>query len=86
MGKTVDVVVSHRLTADEARLRIEALGDYYTSRYDAQISWSGGKARVLGKWTVISLDVTVEVSGSDVRLRAPDPGPVSYTHLRAHET
>ena len=74
MGKTVDVVVGHGLSADEARLRIEALGDYYANRYGAQVSWSGGQARVIGKWTVVTLDVAVNVSAADVRVRAPDPG------------
>ena len=74
MAKTVDVVVGHGLSVVDAKARMEALGEYYATRYGARVSWSGPRAQVVGKWTVLTLDVAVDVSATDVRVRAPDPG------------
>jgi len=72
--KTVDVVVSHTLPQADAKARIEALGDYYSNRYAAKVTWDGDHARVVAKWSVVKLDVAVDVTSSEVRLKAPDPG------------
>ncbi len=65
----------HRFTADEARERLRALGDYLAQRHGMSVTWTDADhVTIRGKYTVVNIDVTVSVEANRVRVSGKDPG------------
>jgi hypothetical protein len=65
----------HPFTDDEARSRIEALGDYLSNRHNIKVEWlDGSRARFAGKYLVVKIDGELSIAPGVVRFRGEDPG------------
>lgn len=74
MAGRIQLEVPHTLTLDEARSRIEALGEFYQNKYRAEVSWRGSDAEIAVRYLGIRIDVHVRVEGARVTCDATDPG------------
>jgi len=71
----VQIEHKHPFTHDEAKARVKALADYLANRHGMNIAWSGDDSfHLTGKYTVVSLDVTVQVAPDRINVTGPDPG------------
>lgn len=66
--------VSHRLSKDEARKRVDSLLGYWNQKYGLKVDWSGDTAKLAGKAMGISLTGNLSVLDSKVSGEATDPG------------
>jgi len=64
----------YSLPRDEARERLEALGDYLGNRHGIRPSWSGDVATIKGKYLVVTIDGQMELADGVVRFTGKDPG------------
>jgi len=75
----------HTLTADQARDRVRALGDYLQNKYGVGVRWTGeNTATIQGKYLVISFEGAVTVGAGQVTLEAKDPGMLWRTKAREY--
>ena len=74
MAKTIDLEVPHEHDLEEARARMEALGDYFKNKANAVVTWNGDTARFVAKYMMINIDATIEIEDDRVFLEGPDPG------------
>ena len=66
---------SHRLSQDDARARLKALGDYLQNHHGIGVTWSDADhARVTGKYLVVSIEGTVTLENGLVVFEGKDPG------------
>lgn len=64
----------HRLSPDEARIRLQALGEYLRNKHGISVTWSGDEARIQGRYLVVSIPGTVRVEPDRVVFDGKDPG------------
>ncbi len=65
----------HSFAHEEACERVRALGDYLSNKHGIKVEWSGAdRARISGKYTVVSIDVSLNVERGRVHLQGADPG------------
>lgn len=62
------------LSKDEARERLEALGDYLSNRHGISPTWSGDTATIKGKYLVVTIDGRLDLADGVVRFDGKDPG------------
>jgi hypothetical protein len=66
---------SHDFAPDEARERLRALGDYLSNRHGMKVQWlDDNRLEVKGKYTVATVEVTVNLDGKRVKVTGKDPG------------
>jgi hypothetical protein len=66
---------AHSLPVDEARARIRALGEYLSNKHGIAVTWlDDDRAKIAGKYLVVSIEGTVTVESSRVRFDGKDPG------------
>lgn len=66
---------AHTLTPDDARARMEALSQYFSTKHGLKVSWSGDRGRVLGKVLgMVSIDGEFVLGEGKVHVQAKDPG------------
>jgi hypothetical protein len=71
----VEIEHKHPFTHDEARERLKALADYLTNRHGMNIQWTDAdRFHLTGKYTVVNLDVSVQVGPNKINVTGPDPG------------
>lgn len=71
----MEIEHKHGFTHDEAKARVRALADYLQNKHGMNIAWKADDSfHLTGKYTVVSLDVTVQVHPSTVQVTGPDPG------------
>jgi len=59
---------------DDAKARLQALGEYLHNKHGLSVSWSGDSASVSGRYMVVSIEGTMTVSEGVVRFSGKDPG------------
>lgn len=64
----------HRLPRDEARRRLEALGEYLHNKHGISVRWEGDAARIEGRYLVVSIEGTVRLEEGKVVFDGRDPG------------
>ena len=65
----------HKLSDEDARARIKALGDYLTNKHGIGVTWQDdSKARVKGRYLVVSIEGSVTLSPGMVVFEGNDPG------------
>jgi hypothetical protein len=64
----------HPLGDDEARARLEALGDYLNAKHGIAVTWSGDEARIKGRYLVVGIDGKVAMQPGRVVFDGKDPG------------
>lgn len=74
MAKRMNIEMPHSFDHDEARARIEALGDYFSNKYGVNVDWNGDQASIKAKYMMVKVDGTLDVGADKVDLEGPDPG------------
>jgi putative polyhydroxyalkanoate system protein len=64
----------HELPEQEAKQRIEALGDYLANKYGLTVSWNGERASITGRYLIVTIEGTVAISPGKVVFEGKDPG------------
>lgn len=65
----------HPFSVDDARTRLEALGDYLNNRHGIKIGWSDpNTASFDGKYLVVRIEGEMQLAEGIVKLRGKDPG------------
>lgn len=65
----------HELPPDDARARLEVLGEYLFNRHGIRVTWSeDGKAQFHGKYMVVKIDGEMRLEPKVVKFRGEDPG------------
>jgi putative polyhydroxyalkanoic acid system protein len=59
---------------EEARQRLEALGEYFRNKHGIAVTWSGDSAQVKGKYLVVTVDGGLRLEGERVVFEGKDPG------------
>ncbi len=71
----MDIEQSHDLGIDEARVRVRALGDYLAMKHGMTIEWlDDNRARIKGKYAVVSIDAEATIEAHRVHVTGKDPG------------
>lgn len=66
---------AHSLPLDDARARIHALGEYLSNKHGISVTWEGDdRAKISGKYLVVSIEGSVTISDKNVRFEGKDPG------------
>ena len=64
----------YSMSKEEARERLEALGDYLGNRHGIRPTWSGDTALIKGKYLVVTIDGRMELGDGVVHFKGKDPG------------
>jgi hypothetical protein len=65
----------HKLSRDEARQRLQALGEYLQKRHGITISWpEADRAVVRGKYMVVAIEGEMRLGDDAVLFEGKDPG------------
>lgn len=65
----------YEVPRDEARVRLEALGDYLHNRHGIKVSWpSEDQAKFSGRYLVVTIDGSLTVGDGVVNFEGKDPG------------
>ena len=62
------------LPRDEAKARLEALGEYFQNKHGLSVTWQGDSVVVRGKYLVVAIDGTMRFEGDKVVFEGQDPG------------
>jgi len=72
---TMKIEHRHSLTVEDAKSRLQALGDYLQNRHGVRVTWTGDKtASVRGKYLVVSIEGQVEILDAVIKFEGKDPG------------
>lgn len=64
----------HRLSRDEARTRLQALGDYLQNKHGIAVNWQGDRASIKGRYMIVAIEGTVALDEGKVTFDGKDPG------------
>jgi hypothetical protein len=64
----------HDLSLEDARARLQILGEYLKNRHGINVTWNGDRASVAGKYMVVSIDAQMTLETGVVRVTGKDPG------------
>ncbi|MCA9677826.1 MAG: polyhydroxyalkanoic acid system family protein [Kofleriaceae bacterium] len=71
----MEIDYKHDLPEDEARTRLEILGEYLHNRHGIRVQWlDPNKATFSGKYMVVKIDGELTFGQGVVRFRGHDPG------------
>ncbi len=71
----MDIEQTHSFGIEEARSRVRALGDYLAQRHGMTVEWlDADRARIHGKYAVVSIDAEARVEAGRVSVKGKDPG------------
>lgn len=73
-GDTLQLAQSHAFSRSEARVRVQQLLDYWSTRFGVQRTWQGDTARVRGSVMGVPFDGMVVVGDHEVSASTSDPG------------
>lgn len=62
------------LSRDDAKARLEALGEYFQNKHGLAVTWQGDVASVRGKYMVVTIDGSMRFDGNKVVFEGQDPG------------
>lgn len=64
----------HNLPQQEARARLEALGDYLRNKHGIGVTWSGDQAAIAGRYKIVKIEGAVQLKPGSVVFDGKDPG------------
>jgi hypothetical protein len=71
----MEIDYRHSLADDEAKARLQVLGEYLTNRHGIKVSWlDTSRARFSGKYLVVKIEGELTMQPGIVRFRGEDPG------------
>jgi hypothetical protein len=65
---------AHSFTPEEAKKRLEALGDYLRNKHGLQVTWSGDRASFSGRFLVVTIKGTLSLQPNKAVFEGEDPG------------
>jgi hypothetical protein len=71
-----ELTLEHRfsMSKDDARARLQALGEYLQNKHGLSVAWSGDAATVSGRYLVVEISGRLTVSEGVARFSGKDPG------------
>jgi hypothetical protein len=71
----MEIDFPYELSDQDARGRLEILGQYLTNRHGIRVTWlDPAKARFTGKYLVVRIDGELTLGDGHARFRGEDPG------------
>ena len=71
----MEIDFRYSLSDDDARSRLEILGQYLGNRHGIQVTWvAPTRARFSGKYLVVRIDGELTVGNGQAQFRGEDPG------------
>lgn len=71
----MEIEQNHAFGIEEARARVRALGEYLSKKHGMTVEWlDENRARISGKYAVVSIDAEARIEGSRVFVKGKDPG------------
>lgn len=70
----MDFDYPHELPKDDAKARLEALGDYLGNRHGIRCTWSGDTGSFNGKYMVVRIQGELRLTDDRVQFSGKDPG------------
>lgn len=71
----MEIEQTHAFGLDEARARLRALADYLSNKHGMTVQWlDEDRARIVGKYAVVSIDAEARLEKSRVLIKGRDPG------------
>jgi hypothetical protein len=64
----------HDFSMEDARARLQALGEYLYNRHGIAVTWNGDKASFRGKYMVVSIEGEMALEPGVVKVHGKDPG------------
>ena len=65
----------YKVPREDARVRLEALGQYLHNRHGIKVTWSDGdKAQFSGKYMLVTIDGELTIQDNQVTFSGKDPG------------
>jgi hypothetical protein len=64
----------HDFSVEDARARLQVLGEYLKNRHGIVVTWNGDKASFRGKYMVVSIEGEMTLAPGVVHVSARDPG------------
>jgi hypothetical protein len=63
------------MSMDEAKQRLQALGEYFTNKHGIAVTWNGDSAFVKGKYMIVSIEGSLKFDGTTKAVfEGKDPG------------
>lgn len=75
-----------QLPVQEAKARLQALGDYLWKKHKIGVTWNGDDAHIKGRYLVVSIDGVVQVREGQVSFEGKDPGMLWRTKAKEYLT
>lgn len=69
---------------DEAKRRLEALGEYLWNKHKIGVRWNGDQAAIKGRYLVVNIEGTVAVRDGMVSFDGKDPGMLWRTKAKEY--
>jgi hypothetical protein len=71
----MEIDYKHGLSDEDAKARLEALGEYLGNKHGIKVAWSNPTtAKFTGKYMVVKIDGELTMGPGTVRFRGEDPG------------
>jgi hypothetical protein len=71
----MEIDFSYALSDDDARSRLELLGQYLNNKHGIKVTWvDSGRAKFSGKYLVVKIDGELTVGNGQAQFRGEDPG------------
>jgi hypothetical protein len=71
----MEIDYRHTLPDDDARARLQILGEYLTNRHGIKVSWlDANRAKFSGKYLVVKIEGELSMAPGIARFRGEDPG------------
>ncbi len=71
----MEIDFPYALSEDDARARLDILGQYLANRHGIKVTWSEPtKARFSGKYLIVRIEGDLTMGGGHARFRGEDPG------------
>jgi hypothetical protein len=62
------------LSREDAKARLQALGEFLQNKHGINVTWSGDSATVKGKYLVVAIDGALAFQGNQAVFEGKDPG------------
>jgi len=71
----MEIDYPYSLSEDEARSRLQILGEYLSSRHGIKVTWvDATRARFSGKYLIVKIDGDLTLGNGHAQFKGEDPG------------
>ena len=80
----MDFEYPHALPLEDARARLEALGEYLGKRHGINVNWIGDTGSFAGKYLVVNIQGELKITDGKVLVSGRDPGMLWRKKARSY--